>query len=189
MQCRVLVECTSPTDLTGHCMHREYMQLSPELAPLPVSFGHHHPGCLLWLHLSCGHSTHLPCLQGEGPSPVCLLTTREKIKLLTEFPSMNLCQGGLILLISLWGWLKVMPKILLEKKKRKVVAQGGRIWKTKHLKLLPRAGMGQLPHQPALFVCMTSEHGGIAPAWTRGLLAYGNTTDFNREWVPSCQGY
>lgn len=33
---------------------------------------------------------------------------------------------------------------------------------------------------------MTSEHGGSAPAWTRGLLAYVNMTDFNREQVPSC---
>lgn len=38
---------------------------------------------------------------------------------------MNLCQGGSILLISLWGWLKVMPEIFLEEKRRKVVAQGG----------------------------------------------------------------
>lgn len=73
------------------------------------------------------------------------------MKLLTVFPPMNLCLGGTILLISLWGWLKVKPEILLEKKKRKVVAQGGQMWKTKCLKCLPKSGLmvlGQLPHVP-----------------------------------------
>lgn len=38
----------------------------PQLAPVPVSFSHHHPGCLFGLYLSCGHPTHLLCLSGEG---------------------------------------------------------------------------------------------------------------------------
>lgn len=42
-------------------------------------------------------------------------------------------------------------------------------------------------HTDAVFVCVTSEHGGNAPAWTRGLLAYGNMIDFNREQVLCCQ--
>lgn len=108
---------------------------------------------------------------------------------------MNLCRGGAILLTSLRGWLKVMPEILLEQKKRKVVAQGGQMWKTEHLKLLPKAGLMVwvscpiTQHPGAVFVYVTSEHGGSAPAWTRGLLAYGNVTDFSREQVPCCQGY
>lgn len=110
---------------------------------------------------------------------MCLLTTREKMKLLTVFPPMNLCLGGTILLISLWGWLKVKPEILLEKKKRKVVAQGGQMWKTKCLKCLPKSGLmvwvscPMCQNTDVMFACVTSEHGGNAPAWTRGLLAMG----------------
>lgn len=44
-----------------------------------------------------------------------------------------------------------------------------------------------IQHAGAVFVCVTSEHGGNAPAWTRGFVAYGNMTDFKREQVPSCR--
>lgn len=96
------------------------------------------------------------------------------MKFLTVFPPMNLCLGGTILLISLWGWLKVVPEILLEKKKRKVVAQGGQMWKTVSQSQVSWYGSAApCASTLMLFVCVTSEHGGNAPTWNRGLLAMG----------------
>lgn len=66
---RVLVECTSPTDLTGHCMHREeYMQLALSwllaLSPLVITTQAAYSG-------RCGHPTHLPFLSaGRAQSTV-----------------------------------------------------------------------------------------------------------------------
>lgn len=120
-----------------HVYRRIYVP-GPRLAPLlcfPWALPPGLPALASLVQLRTSNTPALPLK--EGPDPARFLAMGiyiEKIKVLSVLSLLSLYQEGTVLLTFWRGWLKVAPEIFPKKKKRRVVAQGERMWKIEHFK-------------------------------------------------------